>query len=122
MYQKKLVLTYYLLMEIIKMPSEILAENMLALRDNGNAGKTQAEIAKASGLSQKKISRIIRNEQETGIDTLAKLAMGFGLQAWQLLVENLDPKNPPVLVPISEKELLLYKKLLETAKLFEKTK
>ena len=94
------------------MPRTILAENIKALMDYREL--TQAAVAHASGLTQKQISRIVRQEQEIGIDKLQKLATGFKLIPWQLLVDELDPANIPVL-PLSEEQQVLYKRFIETA-------
>lgn len=58
------------------------------------------KVAEASGgkLTNGTVGRIAAGTHTTDIDTLADLAEVFGLQPWQLLVEDLNPKVLPHLV------------------------
>lgn len=40
---------------------------------------------------------MLKGNTSARIDAVAQVARVFGLQAWQLLVPNLDPDHPPVL-------------------------
>jgi hypothetical protein len=42
-------------------------------------------------------TRLKNQETSVGLDTLDKLAAGFNLPQWQLLVPGFDPANPPML-------------------------
>lgn len=42
-------------------------------------------------------TRLKNQETSVGLDTLDKLAAGFNLPQWQLLVPDFDPANPPML-------------------------
>lgn len=61
--------------------------------------------------------RIKEQETSVGMDVIEKIATAFDLQPWHLLVPNLDPRNPPVLL-ISEVEQKFYANMKETAKAF----
>jgi transcriptional regulator with XRE-family HTH domain len=58
----------------------------------------QSFLAK-KGVSQATIGRILRAAVETNIGHVEKIAAEFGLEAWQLLVDDLDPALPPLLIP-----------------------
>lgn len=49
------------------------------------------------------------------MDTLDGLARAFDMEAWQLLVPNMSPDNPPVLRSIGETEDEMYKRLRTAA-------
>jgi transcriptional regulator with XRE-family HTH domain len=74
-------------------------------------GKT---LAAKSGIDGGTISRIINEHQAPAIDTLGDIAKAFKLRPWQLLVPDINPRNPPV-VPESETERELYTRLQQVA-------
>lgn len=49
------------------------------------------------------------------IDNLQAIAKVFGLKAWQLLIPDLEPGNPPMLKQVSETEAKLYEDLQKLA-------
>jgi hypothetical protein len=51
----------------------------------------------------------------TRIDALGEVAAVFGLEAWQLLVPNLDPKPPPSLEMDPERTAKLHADLVSLA-------
>lgn len=67
-------------------------------------------------MDQTTVGRIERAEIATTVDMLDALGKAFGLSAWQLLTEDLDHKNPPILREPSKEERELWKKLTESAK------
>jgi transcriptional regulator with XRE-family HTH domain len=95
---------------------EILAANVKALKQA--RGLSQTKIAKMSGgaMDQTTVGRIERAEIATTVDMLDALGKAFGLSPWQLLTENLDCKNPPVLRETNHHEKELWGKLMESAK------
>ncbi len=50
------------------------------------------------------LQRIKEQETAIGLDVLDKIAAFFELQPWQLLIEELDPTNPPVFLNTKQKE------------------
>lgn len=75
----------------------ILAENLKALMAARPGLGTFTEIVAAGGPSNGTLDRIRRQESGCSVDQLDLLARVFGLEPWQLLVPNLDPraKSPP---------------------------
>lgn len=78
--------------------SEVVAENLGRLigydRSTGRSRIPQDFLAK-KGVSQATIGRILRDEVNARIQTIAVIARHFELQPWQLLVDGFDPKPPP---------------------------
>lgn len=81
-----------------KKPSKaltVLAQNLGRLMDSRQ--KTQPAIAKQAKIDQKTIWRIVHMTNEPALDKLEKIAGVFDLEAWQLLIPNLDPERLPEL-------------------------
>ena len=110
-------------------PRAILAANLKALmqyaKEHPDSGPTSAaaleratELAHADGgVSDSAFSRYLNQEASAHLDHLAKIALAYDLQVWQLLYPSLEPANPPVLRqgPVEEE---LYRVLAAGAKLF----
>ena len=94
--------------------AEILSDNIASLMADRQI-TSDAQLGKLATIDQKSIWRIRNRDQSPTVDTLEKLASAFGLQAWQMLIPNLDPKNPPVFV-ITDTERQLYKRLNAVAR------
>ncbi|HQR98127.1 MULTISPECIES: hypothetical protein [unclassified Polaromonas] len=79
-------------------PSEILAANLNKLMKATPRLETNLKIVQVScgRLSNGKIGRV-RLGGKTDIETIGEIAEVFGLQPWQLLVEDLNPASPPVI-------------------------
>lgn len=79
-------------------PSEILASNLNKLMKATPRLETNLKIVQASDgrLSNGKIGRV-RLGGKTDIETIGEIAEVFGLQPWQLLVEDINPAAPPAL-------------------------
>lgn len=80
-------------------PRQVLSKNLRALMESRPDLGTIKKIVEASksNLSNGKVGRIYAASHTTDIDTLAHLAELFGLQPWQLLVEDLKPEALPQL-------------------------
>lgn len=76
---------------------------------------TLPKLIKRTGMTNGTLDRIRRAAVSVGVDELQKLATAFDLQPWQLLVDGLDPNNPPVLAQQSAKERELYTRLRNAA-------
>ena len=79
------------------------------------------EVAKefngASGISRSTLQRTLKEGEGStvpGVDTLGLIAGAFGLQAWHLLIPDIDPTNPPV-VSVTQEERELWKRMHEVA-------
>lgn len=97
----------------------VIAANVRALRKQLKETQPQiAERAKARGyvLDQGTVSRVENKRLVPSIDVLEALAHGLDVEAWQLLVPAIDPKNPPVLRDATASERELWKRLRENAR------
>jgi hypothetical protein len=72
--------------------------------------------AKAKGikLHQRTIGRIY-NGDGANLESVELLAKLYGLDVWQLLVENFDPSHPPSLYCMTDQERDFYAKLKSAA-------
>lgn len=59
---------------------------------------TQSSVAKAAGLDQRTVGRVLNLEHACSVTALGRLAGVWRLEAWQLLVPNLNAMDPPALV------------------------
>lgn len=96
--------------------AEIIAANLQALKEDRHIRSDNA-LAKLAKIDQKSVWRIMRYEQSPTVDMLEKLAKPFDLHAWQLLIPDLNPKNPPVFV-MTDTERDLYCKMARMASEF----
>ena len=99
----------------------VLATNLRALMEHSKTVKTLLALEKATEQHGQKvgkstIDRAARGETPLNLDAIEVIAAVYGIAAWQLLVPNLTPGNPPVLKTIGDTEERLYKKLGELAK------
>ena len=94
------------------MPRGILRTNVKALMDSKVGPSTQMELKRKSGAAQASIGRILSAKGENSrIETVAKIAKAYGLEAWQLLVAGMDPTNPPVIQPMTKQEQEFYARI-----------
>lgn len=94
-------------------PRQILRDNVRALMESGTGPSSQLALGKKPGTGgQATIGRIIGPRGEnTKLETIAAIAKAYNLEAWQILVAGMDPKNPPVLTPVSKEEKELWARL-----------
>lgn len=88
--------------------TRVLANNLAALMnyaaesESVEAGPaSQKALAGLTGLGRGTIQRALGRSKDltaVGIDTLEALARAYGLQAWELLLPGLDPRNPPIVI------------------------
>jgi transcriptional regulator with XRE-family HTH domain len=92
---------------------EIIARNVQALIDaqadaNGSLTTSRA-IAKAAGVSHSTVQRVVGQRPEAkwpSLDNIDRVARAFGFSAYQLLIEDFDPADPPlVMSPAVRREL-----------------
>lgn len=71
---------------------ETLAENLALLMERSTGLKTQASLAKRSGVAQTSISNMKRPDspamKSPKLDQVEKIASAFGLATWQLLLDR----------------------------------
>lgn len=61
--------------------------------------------AKRHGFVQTTIDRILK-AQDPSTKMLAAIAAKAGLQPWHMLIEDLDPQNPPVMYGAEQKQFI----------------
>lgn len=101
---------------------QVLSANLKRLMDDAKPPITQMAVSKVSGIPQRTISRIKRGEVSPTLNSIDGLAKAFGLLPWQLLVQDMDPKNPPLLRSASPEEKELYDRILAAAEQLAKYK
>lgn len=92
-------------------PRDILAANLKALMASRASLDTLPKITAASGVSNGTLDRMRRAAAAVRVDDIELVAQAFNLRAWQLLVPNLDPANPPSVYRPTEKEEALYRRI-----------
>lgn len=91
-----------------------IAKNLLALRDH--LGMKQTAFAAHCKLHQRTYGRLENGETWPHLEMIDQIAKECELEAWQLLTPNFNPKNPPVLKEVSEKEKMFYESIRAAAK------
>lgn len=100
-----------------KTPLEVVSENLKTLMlsagmASADGTPNQSEMKRRSKVDQRTIGRILARELNPSIEKVEQLAKVFGLHAWQMLIPDLDPRNPPVVV-MSQAERDFYKRIEE---------
>jgi transcriptional regulator with XRE-family HTH domain len=95
--------------------TRLFKDNLKKLMQTDRELNSQPKVAAESKVGQTSIGRILRGEQSPTLDVVDKLARAFGLEAWQMLVPDLDPTNPPITAEADERQRELWKKLKELA-------
>ena len=75
----------------------VLADNLKSLMEYAGI-RSQAELARITGVSQTEISNILRQKKAVSVDTLERLANGLGCEHWLLLapatlMEHFNPED-----------------------------
>lgn len=73
-------------------------------KKSGRGPSSIRALAKAAEISRPTIDAILDRGRGAGIDTIERIARVYGLEAWQMLVQGLDPANAPMLREASETE------------------
>ena len=92
------------------MPPTVLGRNLKTLMDAHEILRTQAAVAKAAGMDQTTVGRILAGSHSPRLQQIEALAEVYGLAPWQLLVPNLAPGKPPMLLQ-NQAEIELFAKL-----------
>lgn len=99
--------------------TKTVSANAKALREASQ--KTQPQVAATAReagytIDQGTISRIERGKIVPSLDVLEALAAGLDAEPWQLLVPDLDARNPTVLADPGERQRAFWKQLEKVAK------
>jgi transcriptional regulator with XRE-family HTH domain len=90
--------------------SVLFSANLAALMQVDRSLSTQLALAKASGVAQTSIGRILRHEQSPTLDMVDRLAATFHLEPWQMLVADFDPTNPPITKQVDDRQRELWQR------------
>lgn len=88
----------------------VLSANLKALKAAHIELTSDAKVARRAGIDQKTVWRMINESNSATLGSITQVAAAFDLQAWQILVPGLDPRNPPV-VAMTEVERDFYSRL-----------
>jgi transcriptional regulator with XRE-family HTH domain len=87
-------------------------ERLMAAHKDLNS---QSALARQSKVGQTSIGRILAQEQSPTLDLVYKLARTFDLEPWQMLIEDLDPRDPPITKSIDERQRALFDRFRKAA-------
>jgi transcriptional regulator with XRE-family HTH domain len=90
---------------------EVIGSNVKALIRARDADFDAA--CKRLGMKETQLKRVVAGKHAITMSTLQRIAHGYDVEPYQLLVPGLDPKNPQVLRALSAAELKLYAALEE---------
>lgn len=97
---------------------QILATNLAQLQSRHADLKSTPAIERATAelgpdrkISKTVIQQVQRAATPFNLDDLQTLAELFGLDAWQLLVPQIDPEHPPVITSVGATETEMYKRM-----------
>lgn len=93
----------------------IFAGNVKRAMESETPPLSQAGLAARAKMHQRTLGRIVNEEVSATLEQMGKIAQGLDLELWQLLVPVMDPRNPPVLAPASEKERQLWATIRQAA-------
>jgi hypothetical protein len=60
---------------------------------------------------QKTLESVVKRLRCPSLETAQAIAKGAGFELWQMLAENFDPSNPPVMQPMTPAEIEFYRLL-----------
>ena len=90
--------------------TQLFRENLNKLMRAHVSLSTQKAIERACGVPQSSIGRIIRGEQSPTLDMVYRLASAFDLEAWQMLVPDLEPRDPPITKQVDARQRELWQR------------
>lgn len=96
--------------------SKTFSNNMKSLMEARKIPSDSA-LAKLAHCDQKTIYRIKNLTQEPTIAMAERIAAAFGLTAWQMMIPNIDPDNPPMLA-LNKRESASYTRLTDSIREF----
>lgn len=94
-----------------------LWQNVSALMREHYGKENLTRLAKDCCLGPATITRIKEQKTSVGLEVIEQIAARFHIDPWQLMVPGMDPKSPPVLQPINDRERKLYESIMSAAKL-----
>ena len=80
----------------------------------GGPCSSMKALGKCAGIGASTVARVLAASHAPTIDTLEALARPFGLTAWQLLIPDIHPANPPA-IAMRDSELALWERFRQIA-------
>lgn len=99
---------------MVKPIRQVLAENVRKLRASRDDLGGLRAWSKKVGVGEATLDRILKGSADIRLDSVEAVAKGFGLAAWMLLIDGLDPENLPVQLSAAERDF--YRRLQSAAK------
>jgi len=90
--------------------TQLFRENLRRMMEADRELCSQPKLGAASRVAQTSIGRILRGEQSPTLDMVHKIAHAFGLEAWQMLVPDFEPDNPPITKQVDDRQRELLKR------------
>jgi transcriptional regulator with XRE-family HTH domain len=81
------------------------------LQSTPSIERATAEMGEGKKISKSVIQQVQKGKTPFNLDDLQTLAELFGLDAWQLLVPQIDPEHPPVLTSVGPTEDEMYRRM-----------
>ncbi len=97
---------------------KILAENLTALMKYHEDASSQKAVRDKSRVGGGTFDGAVNATSNTTLDSLEKLARAFGLQPYQLLIPDLDPKNP-LIARLPPNEKAFYKNIEDNLRVLQ---
>lgn len=95
--------------------TRLFQANLRRLMDADPTLGSQPKVARAARIAQRSVGRILAAEQSPTLDTVYKLAQAFDLEPWQLLIEGLEPNNPPITKQTDERQREMFDRFRKAA-------
>jgi Cro/C1-type HTH DNA-binding domain len=92
-----------------------LWRNLSALMSHHWGRENLTRLSRDAGIGPGTASRIKACETSIGLDVLSDIAKVFHLQPWQLLVDGLDPADPPAAPPLTMSDAARVQSIAEAA-------
>jgi transcriptional regulator with XRE-family HTH domain len=99
----------------------VFGRNLSALMAANKELGSNQKVSKKTGVSTSTVSRLLNGQVDATLETVERVAKAFRVEAWQLLVPNLEADNLPELLPHTKHERRLWERLREVAREIKET-
>ena len=92
---------------------DVVADNIQALMNVNYRGSENKplDLANDAGISLSSVQRILNKSVGASVDTLERISIALGVSVYQLLIPNLNPRNPQVVKGATKEEERMYRRL-----------
>lgn len=96
--------------------AQVFADNVQRIvKEQFDSNQTAA--AKAWGMHQRTLGRVINGEQAANLRTVEEIATALHMEPWQLLIKEVEYKNPPQLLGQSKEMVEFMSRLKKAAEM-----